>query len=114
MQAGLPGCLEIRLDVFPLQQTVKLFGDDYHIGKRSFTSVEIKQNVVGSIEILDTRKPRMKRDRSLVDQVQQRLNVIHQSVVDLLAIPTGELYARNPGRIVRRRVLLPKVRSICD
>src|ERR1700741_877889 len=99
MQTGLPGCLKIRLDLFPLQQTVELFGDGYHVGKRSFASIEIKQNVVGSIEIPDARKPRMKRDRSLVDQVQKRLNVIHQSVVDLLAITAGKLHARYPCRI---------------
>src|SRR5262249_7624429 len=79
--------------------------------KRRLTGIEIKQYKIRSIETSHPRQPWVKRERTLIHQVQQRFLIIHQRVLNRLPIFAFNHYSRNPRWIIGRGILLPEMRT---
>src|SRR5712692_6483581 len=111
MKSGLAGSLDEVFVPLASQKRMQILRDGDCIGKRGLAGVKIEQDEIGPIELSDARKPDVERQRPLIDEIEQGLEVIDQHVTYGLALLGGEFGAGDPVRVVRRSIFLPEMRS---
>src|SRR5437764_2430011 len=109
MKASLTRSLQQRLLAFLRQDLAQLLGDTHHVGEPSRARIEVEEHEVRLVEILHARKTDVESECALVHEVEERLQIVDERVLHLLAFFAGQLDSRDPLGVVDRRVLLSEM-----
>ena len=107
VQARRPRRLRVARQLQLLEDAPERQRDLDDVGERRPLGVEVEHQPVGPVERLQPRGPQVQRDRAGVGDVAQRLDVVHDEVVDVALDALGpDALGVHPRGHPRRRVLL--------